>query len=45
MADGWRGVRRQVDERTAYVVTGVVLGLTVMFWVVRNLPFATWLTP
>ena len=43
--DGWRGVRRQVAERTAYVVTAVVLTSTAVFWVVRNLPFAGWLTP
>lgn len=45
VADGWRGVRRHVDERRAYLLTGLVLGLTALFWVLRNLPFATWLAP
>lgn len=45
VADGWRGVRRHVQERGAYLLTGLVLGLTVLFWVVRNLPFAAWLAP
>ena len=43
--DGWRGVRRHVDERRALVVTYAVIGAAVVFWVVRNLPFAGWLTP
>ncbi len=43
--DGWRGVRRYVDERAALRTTYVVLGLAVAFWVVRNLPFAGWLAP
>ena len=45
LADGWRGARRHVEERKAYLVGAVVLGFAVLFWVVRNLPFATWLTP
>lgn len=44
-ADAWRGVRRVVDERVALRVTVVVLGVALLFWVVRNLPFAGWLTP
>jgi uncharacterized protein DUF2752 len=43
--DGWRGVRRHVHERRALVVTYAVIGAAVVFWVVRNLPFAGWLTP
>jgi hypothetical protein len=43
--DGWRGVRRHVDERRALLVTYGVLGAALLFWVVRNLPFAGWLTP
>ena len=43
--DGWRGVRRHLSEREAYVWPAVVLSLTMLFWVVRNLPFAAWLTP
>lgn len=45
LADGWRGVHRHVSERAAYVALTAVLALTVLFWVVRNLPFAGWLTP
>jgi hypothetical protein len=44
-ADGWRGVRRHLSDRSAYVVLVVVLSSTMLFWVLRNLPFATWLTP
>lgn len=44
-ADGWRGVRRQLSDRSAYVVLVVVLSSTMVFWVLRNLPFASWLTP
>lgn len=43
--DAWRGVRRVVDEHAALRVTVVVLGVSLVFWVVRNLPFAGWLTP
>ena len=43
--DGWRGVRRHDSDRTAYVVLAVVLASTMVFWVLRNLPFAGWLTP
>ena len=43
--DGWRGVRRQVPERTALLVTYGLLVAVVVFWVVRNLPFAGWLAP
>jgi hypothetical protein len=45
LLDGWRGVRRAVDERRALVVMYGVLGAALAFWLVRNLPFATWLTP
>lgn len=45
LVDGWRGSRRPVSDRAAYVALAVVLSLTVLFWVVRNLPFAAWLTP
>lgn len=45
MSDGWRGVQRLVDERRALRLTVLVIGLAAVFWVVRNLPFAAWLTP
>ena len=44
-ADAWRGVRRVADEHAALRVTVVVLAATVVFWVVRNLPYAGWLAP
>ncbi|MGZ8736723.1 MAG: DUF2752 domain-containing protein [Nocardioides sp.] len=43
--DGWRGVRRQVPERTTLLVTYGLLSAAVVFWVLRNLPFAGWLAP
>ena len=44
-ADGWRGVRRHVPERTVLLTTYVLVGAAVLFWVARNLPFAGWLAP
>jgi hypothetical protein len=43
--DGWRGVRRHLDERRALLLTYGLIGATLVFWVLRNLPFAGWLTP
>jgi hypothetical protein len=45
VADGWRGVRRTANERAWLAGTVVVLAVAGLFWVVRNLPFATWLAP
>jgi hypothetical protein len=45
VVDGWRGVRRQVDEHSALLLTYGVAAAALVFWVVRNLPFAGWLTP
>lgn len=45
MVDGWRGVRRAVPERAWLTGTYVVLALAGVFWVVRNLPFGSWLAP
>ena len=42
---GWRDGGRPVGDRAAYVATAVGLTLVVVFWVVRNLPGAEWLTP
>jgi hypothetical protein len=44
-ADGWRGRRRHLSDRASYVALAAVLSLTMLFWLVRNLPFAGWLTP
>jgi hypothetical protein len=41
----WRGVRRTVDSRTALSGAAVFGVVAVVFWVVRNLPFAGWLAP
>lgn len=43
--DALRGVRRVVDEHAALRLTVVLLGAALLFWVVRNLPFAGWLAP
>jgi hypothetical protein len=45
MVDGWRGVRRAVPERAWLVGTYVVLAAAAVFWVLRNLPFGSWLAP
>jgi hypothetical protein len=45
LVDGWRGVRRHVPERTTLLVTYGLLAAVVVFWVLRNLPFAGWLAP
>jgi hypothetical protein len=45
VGDAWRGVRRAVDERVALRLTVLLVGAALVFWVVRNLPFAGWLTP
>lgn len=44
-SDGWRGVRRYVPERRALQLTVAFVAAAGVFWVVRNLPIATWLTP
>lgn len=45
LAARWRGVRRTVDSRAALVGATVFGVVTMLFWVVRNLPFAGWLAP
>ncbi|MGN6577308.1 MAG: DUF2752 domain-containing protein [Nocardioides sp.] len=45
MSDAWRGVRRTVEEHVALRLTLLLVGASLVFWVVRNLPFAGWLTP
>jgi hypothetical protein len=43
--DRWRGVRRTVHQRRA-VLGAVVFGLvSLLYWVVRNLPGLEWLAP
>ena len=41
--DRWRGVNRSLTTRSALTATAVVLAVALVFWVVRNLPFASWL--
>jgi hypothetical protein len=45
VSDAWRGVRRTVEERLALRLTLLLVGASLVFWVVRNLPFAGWLAP
>ena len=40
-----RAARRESRRRSAYVVLVAVLAVTVLFWVVRNLPGLTWRRP
>ena len=41
----WQGVLRPLPQSRAYAFTAVAAVLIVAFWVLRNLPFATWLAP
>jgi len=41
----WQGVRRPWPARVVGVNAALALAAVVAFWVVRNLPFAGWLTP
>lgn len=41
----WRGVRQPWPPGAVTVVTAVSVAVIVVFWVVRNLPFAAWLAP
>jgi hypothetical protein len=43
--DRWNGVRRTIASRQALVSCGVLVAVTVSFWVVRNLEAASWLAP
>jgi Protein of unknown function (DUF2752) len=43
--DRWRGINRHVTTRRAFLLSGAFLAVTVMFWVLRNLPAAAWLAP
>ncbi len=44
-AQRWQGVRRPLPQPAAGVAAGVAVALVVVFWVVRNLPFAAVLAP
>lgn len=45
LVDRWRGVRRAVDQRVG-VLSATAFGVvSLLFWVVRNLPGLEWLTP
>ncbi|MGH3509344.1 MAG: DUF2752 domain-containing protein [Nocardioidaceae bacterium] len=45
LRDSWRGVRRVVDPRAAFVGAGAFVVLALAFAIVRNLPFGAWLAP
>ena len=41
----WTGTMRPVSSRRALIGCAVLVAVSVVFWVVRNLPGAEWLTP
>jgi hypothetical protein len=41
----WRGVRRSGDQRLAVVLASLLGVVSLVFWVVRNLPGMEWLLP
>ena len=41
----WQGLRRPLPQPVAGVGAAVAVGLVVVFWVVRNLPFGAALAP
>ncbi len=43
LTDRWRGVARHVSSRRVLLWCGVLLALALVFDVVRNLPFGSWL--
>jgi hypothetical protein len=43
--DRWTGVRRATDARRGVVGAVVLAAVALTFWVVRNLPGASWLAP
>jgi len=43
--DRWQGVRRAADARRTPVGAAVLGAVALTFWVVRNLPGASWLAP
>lgn len=43
--DRWRGVRRNVDQRQALAWALSFAAVSLVFWVVRNLPGLEWLRP
>jgi hypothetical protein len=45
LAQRWQGVRRPLPQPAAGVAAGAAVALVLVFWVVRNLPFAAVLAP
>jgi hypothetical protein len=43
--DRWRGVRRVVDQRRGVLWASLFGLVSLLYWVVRNLPGLEWLTP
>lgn len=41
----WRGFRRPMPSTVVWVLATTAMVAIVAFWVVRNLPFASWLAP
>ena len=44
-SEGWNDRRRPANTRRAVIYAGLATGVMLVFWVVRNLQFATWLAP
>ena len=45
LIDRWRGVRRVVDHRNGVLWASALGAVTLVFWVLRNLPGLGWLAP
>jgi hypothetical protein len=45
VVDRWRGVQRRLTPRAALLWPGALAAASLVFWVVRNLPGASWLAP
>jgi hypothetical protein len=45
LRDRWRGVRRVVDHRRGVLWASAFGVVSLVYWVVRNLPGLEWLTP
>jgi hypothetical protein len=45
LVDGWCGRPARYDDRQLFGALAAAVAVVVGFWVLRNLPFATWLMP
>lgn len=44
-SERWNDRRRPANTRGAFIYAGLATAVMLVFWVVRNLEFATWLAP